>query len=155
VNGIGLRGDAVYWWEAATGVYARGSVPEVGSIISFRPISIMPLGHIAVVTDVVGPREVRIYHANWTHSDDLPDGISRGIAVIDVSERNDWSAVGVAIRRSRAFGNVYPVNGFIYNRPGEPHPIGKIPQMPRRVLEVMAAEGDGGLPVNVAFHSQR
>ena len=43
--------------------------------------------------------------------------ISRNVAVVDVSEANNWSAVRVELGRDGTFGSVYPTYGFIYNRP--------------------------------------
>jgi hypothetical protein len=39
------------------------------------------------------------------------------VAVVDVSEANNWSAVRVELGRDNTFGSVYPTYGFIYNRP--------------------------------------
>ena len=44
-------------------------------------------------------------------------GVSHNVAVVDVSEANNWSAVRVALGRNGDFGSVYPTYGFIYNRP--------------------------------------
>jgi hypothetical protein len=111
-SGIELKGNAVNWWDAASGVYARGSAPETGSVLNFRAIGRMRLGHVAVVTEVVNSREVEIDHANWSGG-----GVSRGIPVIDVSENNDWSEVRVGLGHGAGFGSVYPTYGFIYDRP--------------------------------------
>jgi surface antigen len=67
----------------------------------------LPLGHVAVVSEVVSDREIRIDHANWR-----PSQISLGMAVIDVSDKNDWSAVRVE-SQPNSFGRVYPIDGFI------------------------------------------
>jgi surface antigen len=113
-SGIELKGNAANWWDAASGVYARGSVPEPGSVLNFRATGHMRLGHVAVVTEVVNSRQVEIDHANWGGS---RGGIARGIPVIDVSENNDWSEVRVAMGHGADFGSVYPTYGFIYDRP--------------------------------------
>jgi hypothetical protein len=39
------------------------------------------------------------------------------VAIVDVSEANNWSAVRVELGRSGGFGSIYPTYGFIYNRP--------------------------------------
>ena len=44
-------------------------------------------------------------------------GVSHGVAVVDVSEANNWSAVRVQLGHGGDFGSVYPTYGFIYNRP--------------------------------------
>nr|WP_283949651.1 CHAP domain-containing protein [Limobrevibacterium gyesilva] len=114
-SGIDLKGNAVNWWDAAAGVYQRGSQPEPGSVLNFRATGSMRLGHVAVVTRVINAREVEIDHANWARTG--KGNVARGIAVIDVSDNNDWSAVRVSLGRNGDFGSVYPTYGFIYDRP--------------------------------------
>ncbi len=117
-SGIALKGNAVNWWDAAAGVYQRGNRPEPGSVLNFRAIGRMRLGHVAVVTAVMGDRELEIDHANWSGLGASKSGVSRGIRVIDVSQNNDWTAVRVALGHSdEDFGSVYPTYGFIYDRP--------------------------------------
>jgi surface antigen len=67
----------------------------------------MPQGHVAVVSEVVSERKVLVDHANWHRNK-----ISLGMAVIDVSKKNDWSRVRVESVPG-TFGSVYPVKGFI------------------------------------------
>lgn len=108
-----VSGNAHLWWSHAAGVHARGSVPEVGSVLSFKSIKAMPMGHVAVVSRVVSSREIRIDHSNWVHR-----GVLRGAEVVDVSPRNDWTAVRVSLKPgAAAYGSIYPTNGFIYARP--------------------------------------
>ena len=116
-SGIELKGNAVNWWDAAAGVYQRGNRPEVGAVLNFRANGSMRLGHVAVVRQIANSREIEIDHANWAWAG--KSNISRGVAVIDVSERNDWSAVRVALGRSEDFGSVYGTYGFIYDRPDD------------------------------------
>ncbi|WP_408903764.1 CHAP domain-containing protein [Rhodopila sp.] len=115
VSGIEVAGNAWEWWYNAAGEYARGNHPEAGSVLTFRANGRMRLGHVAVVQQVVNSREVLIDHANWPGGGH--GGVSRGVAVVDVSEANDWSAVRVELGRGGDFGSVYPTYGFIYNRP--------------------------------------
>jgi surface antigen len=110
-SGIEVAGNAWQWWDNAAGLYARGHVPEAGSVLAFRANPRMRLGHVAVVTRVINPREVEIDHANWAGG-----GVKRGMAVVDVSEANDWTAVRVEIGDAGQFGSVYPTYGFIYDR---------------------------------------
>ncbi|MFC7609235.1 CHAP domain-containing protein [Teichococcus aestuarii] len=106
-----------YRWASAAGVYARGNRPERGSVLSFRASGGMRLGHVAVVSRVIGPREVLIDHANWEGPGLRKGTVQRGVSVIDVSDRNDWTAVRVQVGRSDdAYGRVYATNGFIHNR---------------------------------------
>ncbi len=116
VSGIRVVGNAWQWWKNANGVYARGDQPEAGSVLNFRSNGRMPLGHVAVVRQIVNAREVIVDHANWP-IDGRPGAISQNIAVVDVSEANNWSAVRVELGRSSNFGSVYPTYGFIYKRP--------------------------------------
>ena len=66
------------------------------------------MGHVAVVSEVVSEREIRVDHANWDRNK-----VSLKMDVIDVSDNNDWSAVRLKSQPS-AFGSVYPIKGFIY-----------------------------------------
>jgi hypothetical protein len=84
----------------------------------------MPLGHVAVVTRVISPRRIEIDHANWAS----PGAITTSAAAVDVSERNDWSAVRVELGRSNGFGAVYPTDGFIYAK-GRPPPSREQPEL--------------------------
>jgi hypothetical protein len=115
-SGIEVSGNAWQWWDNASGVYARGSVPEAGSVLTFRSNGRMRLGHVAVVSRVVNPREIEIDHANWW-GPGMRGGVARNMPVVDVSENNDWTAVRVGLGESGEFGSVYPTYGFIYDRP--------------------------------------
>ena len=116
VSGIQVAGNAWQWWNNAEGLYARGDAPEAGSVLNFRANGRMRLGHVAVVARVVNAREVIVDHANWP-SGGGSGGVSHDVAVVDVSEANNWSAVRVELGRGGEFGSVYPTYGFIYNRP--------------------------------------
>jgi surface antigen len=116
VSGIEVAGNAWEWWDNAAGLYARGDRPEPGSVLNFRANGRMRLGHVAVVTQVINPREVIVDHANWPTGGGR-GGVSHNVAVVDVSEANNWSAVRVELDRDGTFGSVYPTYGFIYNRP--------------------------------------
>ena len=115
-SGIEIKGNAANWWDAASGVYARGQAPEVGSVLNFRSTRGMRLGHVAVVTRVVSDREIEIDHANWAGPGASKGGVSRGMSVIDVSPDNSWSQVRVTLGDDR-YGSIYPTYGFIYDRP--------------------------------------
>ncbi len=109
---IALSGNAANWWQNAEGVYARGSAPEVGSVLNFRANGRMRLGHVAVVSNVIDSRTIQIDQSHWNAR-----GISRDVSVVDVSENNDWTAVRVALGHQGTFGSIYPTYGFIYARP--------------------------------------
>ena len=130
VSGIAIVGNAGTWWHQANGLYQRGKLPERGAVLAFTPNGRMPLGHVAVVAQVVNAREIVIDHANWGSR----GRITRQVPVVDVSDNNDWSAVRVAIGRSGNFGSIYPTFGFIYNRPDHgvmvaAGPVTPIPQL--------------------------
>ena len=110
-SGIELPGNAREWWDNAVGRYARGTVPQLDSVLAFRANARMPLGHVAVVTAVINPREIEVDQANWASR----GAVNRGVTVVDVSEQNDWSAVRVEFGDRDEFGSVYPTHGFIYD----------------------------------------
>jgi surface antigen len=112
VSHIQLSGNAFLWWAQAAGRYARGNEPEVGSVLNFRSIGRMPLGHVAVVTAVLDPRTILVTQANWVRG-----SITNDVTVQDVSANNDWTDVKVELGDSSTMGAAYPTYGFIYNRP--------------------------------------
>jgi CHAP domain len=90
LSGIRLTGAAADWWWQADGRYDRGERPSVGSVLVLRRSGRLPDGHVAVVSQIVGRRQILVTQANWVHrrvSEDQP--------VIDVSATNDWSVVRV------------------------------------------------------------
>ena len=108
-SGIALYDDAAAWWDQAPGRYARGPDPVPGGVLVFRRSARLPHGHVSVVTDVVGPREIRVAQANWVRG-----RITRDEPVVDVSARGDWSAVRVWWAPGGALGAAaYPTYGFI------------------------------------------
>jgi hypothetical protein len=117
-TGMNISGDARMWWHNAAGAYARGQVPERGSVLAFMSSGGMARGHVAVVSRVVNPRTVQIDHANWAGPGIRRGSVMRGVTVVDVSDRNDWSSVRVQVGHgAENFGRTYPTHGFIYNRP--------------------------------------
>ncbi|MEO1194029.1 MAG: CHAP domain-containing protein [Pseudomonadota bacterium] len=113
VSGVSLRGNAWTWWRGAQGVYQRGAEPEIGSVIVMKRIRSMRLGHIGVVSEIVGPRMIRLDHANWVRGE-----VHRGALVKDISKNNDWSRVQVWYPPIDDFGSTtYPIYGFVYPRP--------------------------------------
>ncbi|QCE33815.1 CHAP domain-containing protein [Acetobacteraceae bacterium] len=106
-----IRGDAHTWWKHADEQnYVKGHTPEPGSVLSFRATKKMVYGHVAMVRSQEDDRTIRIDHAHWGIN-----GIDHNIRCVDVSEKNDWTAVRVALRSNeKLLGSVYPTNGFIY-----------------------------------------
>lgn len=110
VSGIEIRGNAGTWWGQAKDKFARSNAPAVGSVMAFSATPSLPLGHLAVVSEVLSPRLILVDHANWHRN-----RISLNMAVRDVSDGNDWSKVRVRSQPS-SFGSVYAVSGFISSR---------------------------------------
>ena len=110
VSHIDLTGNAYLWWAEAAGRYARGDTPAEGAVLNFRGIGRMPLGHVAVVTDVIDSRTILVTQANW-----VPGTITNDVRMQDVSPDNDWSEVQVQLGDSSTWGAAYPTYGFIYN----------------------------------------
>jgi surface antigen len=117
-TGMNISGDARMWWHNAAGAYARGQTPERGSVLAFMSSGGMARGHVAVVSRVVNPRTVQVDHANWAGPGIRRGSVMRGVTVVDVSDRNDWTSVRVQVGHgAENFGRTYPTHGFIYNRP--------------------------------------
>ena len=110
LSGIDLRGNAAGWWAKARGLYARLTQPAAGAVMVFARTRRLHAGHVAVVKQVVSPREVRVDHANWGN-----DGkIYLDTPVYDVSRNNDWSLVKVWNTKLGQFGtHIYRLSGFI------------------------------------------
>ena len=115
-SGIKIFGDAYTWWDKAAGKYPRGSLPEPGTVMVLNNYAGDTRGHLAVVRRLVGPREIRVDHANW-----LSDGsIYVNNPVEDVSRDNDWSVVRVYNLKTGGWGaRLYPVQGFIGASPDD------------------------------------
>ncbi len=111
-SGIGIFGDAHTWWQTAAGRYARGSQPAPGAVLVLSRTGRLSYGHVAVVTQRVNPREIRIDHANWQRGT-----VITGMPVMDVSPANDWTALRFWNQEANAWGSIYPAEGFIYNAP--------------------------------------
>jgi surface antigen len=117
-TGMAIRGNGGDWWHNAAGLYARGHAPEVGAILAFARTGQMRSGHVAVVQEVVSAREILIHHANWAGPGIRRGSIMHDVSVIDVSLNNDWSSVRVQVGRDQeSLGRIYPIQGFIYDRP--------------------------------------
>ncbi|RKF21287.1 CHAP domain-containing protein [Altericroceibacterium spongiae] len=120
LSGISIHGNARTWWGQAKGQYRRGSAPEIGAVIAFEPTRAMPLGHVAVVSQIVDDRHIEISHANWSR----PGMIEKNVMAVDVSPEGDWSEVRVWYAPIHALGGrTNPVYGFIYNEKPGPAPL--------------------------------
>lgn len=117
-TGMAIRGNGGDWWHNAAGLYARGHAPEPGAVMAFARTGQMHAGHVAVVQEVISNREILIHHANWGGPGIRRGSIMADVSVVDVSLRNDWSSVRVQVGRDQeSLGRIYPIQGFIYDRP--------------------------------------
>lgn len=132
VTGVRLFGDAHTWWGQAEGRYAKGTVPRVGAVMSFRAGGSSRLGHVAAVSKIIDSRTVLISHANWSPINGRRGQIERNVEAVDVSPDNDWSEVRVWYAPIQGLGGRHwALNGFIYNhKPGwKPAPRQDRPQL--------------------------
>ncbi len=112
ISGIQIRGNANTWWGQAAGRYERGHAPKEGAVLAFEATRRMRVGHVAMVSKVVGEREVLLTHANWSR----PGRVERDVRAVDVSAAGDWSLVKVWYGPQRGLGtSAYPTRGFIYS----------------------------------------
>ena len=119
VSHIDIYGDAWTWWDGSLGRYARGQTPRPGAALVMRRTRSMTHGHVAVVTALVGAREILVTHANWGNGDGAHGEVTAEVRVIDESPLNDWTAVRVWHPASKAFGRIYATYGFVYPMPGD------------------------------------
>ncbi|HUO22405.1 MAG TPA: CHAP domain-containing protein [Caulobacteraceae bacterium] len=116
-SGIQLFGNAWTWWNKAAGAYDRGSTPQAGSVLVFKPSGSMRDGHVAVVSQVLTDRIIQVTHANWSVIAGNRGKVEKDVTVVDVSPKGDWSQVKVWYDPVRDLGtSVYPTYGFIYQK---------------------------------------
>lgn len=138
VSGIQIYGDAWTWWDQAEGLYAKGTRPKVGAVMSFRPYGNMRLGHVAAVSRVIDSRTVLLRHANWSLIDGRRGQIEDNVRAVDVSPNNDWSEVRVWFAPLQGLGTTHwPLNGFIY--PEKVKPGKSRPPVPGKATVVVAS----------------
>ena len=123
-SGIEIFGDAHTWWSQAQDRFRTGQRPQTGerprtgSVLAFRSSGRMSRGHVAVVSEVLTDRVIRVTHANWGGS---RGKVEENVTVVDVSDKGDWSAVKVWYNPIDDLGStVYPTYGFIYKAPAQP-----------------------------------
>lgn len=107
LTGIHLDGNAASWWFHAEGHYDRGHTPTPGAVLVFKPYAGMHVGHVAVVSRVVGAREILVDQANWVRG-----RVTQSMSVVDASPLNDWTSVKVQFGGTH--GRENPTFGFIY-----------------------------------------
>ena len=65
-SGFNIVGDAKLWWAHATSnIYDRVSRPVEEAVMVFSGSKRLRRGHVAVVTSIVGPRQIIVDQANW------------------------------------------------------------------------------------------
>jgi len=117
-SGIEIFGDAHTWWPQAQNRFQTGERPRTGAVLAFKASGRMSRGHVAVVSEVLTDRVIRITHANWGGS---RGKVEENVTVVDVSDRGDWTAVKVWYNPINDLGTtVYPTHGFIYQAPAQP-----------------------------------
>ncbi|MQX37313.1 CHAP domain-containing protein [Roseospira navarrensis] len=114
ISGVQIRGDADTWWSQAAGRYERGTRPAPYAVLTLKPDHRLTDGHVAVVTGIQGPREIRVSHANWGWTSSTRGRVYTHMPAIDVSPSNDWSQVRFKHPSVGAYGRIYPALGFIY-----------------------------------------
>jgi len=78
----------------------------------------MTRGHVAVVSEILTDRVIRVTHANWGGS---RGRVEENVTVVDVSPEGDWTAVKVWYDPINDLGtSVYPTYGFIHKAPALP-----------------------------------
>lgn len=109
-SGFQIFGNANTWWQKAKNLYAEITTPAADTVMVFAGSHRIAKGHVAVVTKIVGPREIRVDQANWENRGE----IDHNTPVMDVSPNNDWSEVRVWNIRTGSFGgHIYAIKGFI------------------------------------------
>jgi hypothetical protein len=109
-TGMAVFGDARQWWDRARNLYSRVSRPAEEAVMVFAGSKRLRRGHVAVVTEIVSPREIIVDQANWQNHGE----IDHATPVLDVSRNNDWSLVRVWDIPSGTFGGrTYAISGFI------------------------------------------
>ncbi|MEI9931053.1 MAG: CHAP domain-containing protein [Rhizomicrobium sp.] len=109
-SGLAVFGDAKLWWSRARNLYEEFAQPAVDAVMVFSGSHRIRKGHVAIVTKIVNPREVIVDHANWQNRGE----IDHNTPVLDVSTKNDWSAVRVWDINSSQWGaRIYRLSGFI------------------------------------------
>lgn len=134
-SGIQIFGDAHTWWRQAQERFSTGQRPQMGSVLSFSSSGRMRLGHVAVVSEILTDRVIRVTHANWGGS---RGKVEENVTVVDVSDDNDWTEVKVWYNPIHDLGTtVYPTNGFIY---------ASAPQQPAAPILMASAPTSAGQP---------
>ena len=114
ISGIQIKGDAYTWWDKAAPDYDRGHAPRQGAVLVLANTSKMRHGHLAVVKDILGSRQINVTHSNWGNDHASRRIVYDDMRVEDVSARNDWSRVRFWNDALNVFGFPYVARGFVY-----------------------------------------
>ena len=118
MSGVQIYGDAWTWWDQAAGRYKRGGTVRPGAVLVFRPTARMRLGHVAVISRVIGPRIAMVTHSNWSRIGGEREQVERDVTLTDVSAAGDWSKVRIWYDSVGGLGgSTYATYGFIYGTP--------------------------------------
>lgn len=112
-SGIEIYGDAHTWWDQAA-PERRGTTPRPGAVLVLARTDKMRSGHVAVVRQVHGPRQIDVTHSNWGNDRDSRRVLYHSMRVEDISAGNDWSRVRFWNAEMNCFGFPYAARGFIY-----------------------------------------
>lgn len=114
-SGIQIRGDAYSWWDQAESLgYSRGFKPSPGAVLVLARTGKMSHGHLAVVKNIVGARQINVTHSNWGSDRGSRRIVYDSMRVEDISVKNDWSRVRFWNYEENVFGFPYAARGFIY-----------------------------------------
>ncbi|QCN94844.1 CHAP domain-containing protein [Azospirillum argentinense] len=109
ISDFEIRGDAWTWWNTAADQYERDKRPALGSVLVFKRSQRLGRGHVSLVSHIIDRRTIEVDHS-WLDG----RGLRRNMRVVDVSPRNDWTAVRVWHEPSDQLGlRVYTTYGFI------------------------------------------
>lgn len=116
VSGIELYGDADSWWQKAEGKYERGQVPREGAVLVLMQTPRMRSGHVAVVKDILGTRQISVTQTNWGETKKKRRIVYESQLAEDVSNANDWTSVRFWNDEKGVMGFPYAAYGFIYQK---------------------------------------
>ena len=114
LSGIDIFGDAYTWWNKAGTRFARGCVPVPGAVLVLAKSQKMVHGHVAVVKEVIGPRQINVTHSNWGNDPASRRVVYTTMRVEDLSVANDWTKVRFWNDEDKVFGFPYAAHGFVY-----------------------------------------
>lgn len=114
ISGIQIYGDAHTWWHKAAFSHQRGFVPKPGSVLVLSQSSKLRHGHLAVVTEVIDKRHIKVTHSNWGSNRKSRRIVYKAMPVKDISKAGDWSRVRFWNYPSNSYGFPYTASGFIY-----------------------------------------